>query len=85
MLEEHPAVKSAAAFAKSSRVHDDIHVAAVELHESATVAVDELLARTRERLGMRGPRRIVIVDALPRSAARNILKQALAGLVLPVK
>ena len=49
VLEEHPAVKSAAAFAKSSPVHGDIPVAAVELHESATVAVDELLARAPAR------------------------------------
>lgn len=85
VLEEHPAVKSAAAFAKSSPVHGDVPVAAVELHESATVAVDELLARARARLGVRAPRRIVIVDALPRSAAGKILKQLLVGLVGPDK
>jgi acyl-CoA synthetase (AMP-forming)/AMP-acid ligase II len=41
VLEEHPAVKAAAAFARPSRAHGDIPVAAVELHASAGVAGDE--------------------------------------------
>jgi acyl-coenzyme A synthetase/AMP-(fatty) acid ligase len=81
VLEEHPAVKGAAAFAKPSRVHGDIPVAAVELHESASVTSDELMARARKLLGVRAPRRIFLVDALPRTAAGKIAKQELLGLV----
>jgi acyl-coenzyme A synthetase/AMP-(fatty) acid ligase len=85
VLEEHPAVKSAAAFAKPSPVHGSIPVAAVELHEAASVAVDELMARTRERLGVRAPRRIIVVPALPRSAAGKIQTHALVALLGPDK
>ncbi len=83
VLEEHPGVKAAAVFAKPSSAHGDIPLAAVELHESAIVSVDELMARARERLGVRAPRKIFVVDALPRSAAGKILKRELAGLLAP--
>ncbi len=85
MLEEHPAVKGAAAFAKGSAVHGDIPVAAVELHQGAAVGVDALMARARERLGARAPRKIIIVDALPRNAAGKIVKRDLAGRIGPDK
>ena len=81
MLEAHPGVKAAAAFAKPSRAHGDIPLAAVELHESATVAGEELMASARERLGVRAPRRIIVVDALPRNAAGKILKTELIDLL----
>jgi acyl-coenzyme A synthetase/AMP-(fatty) acid ligase len=83
VLEEHPAVRAAAAFAKSSAAYGDIPVAAVELHDSAQVGVEELMARARERLGVRAPRRIIVVDALPRSATGKILKHELIGLIVP--
>ncbi len=77
VLEEHPGVKAAAAFAKASNTHGDIPVAAVELHAAAGIGSDELMARARERLGVRAPRRIIVVDALPRNAAGKILKHEL--------
>jgi acyl-coenzyme A synthetase/AMP-(fatty) acid ligase len=83
VLEEHPAVRAAAAFAKSSAALGDIPIAAVELHDSARVSVDELMARARDRLGMRAPRKIFVVEALPRSAAGKILKRELAALLTP--
>jgi long-chain acyl-CoA synthetase len=83
VLEEHPAVRAAAAFAQSSPAHGDIPVAAVELHDSASVTVDELMARARERLGMRAPRKIFVVDALPRSVAGKVLKRELVALFAP--
>jgi acyl-CoA synthetase (AMP-forming)/AMP-acid ligase II len=81
VLEEHPAVRAAAAFAKSSAAYGDIPVAAVELHHSAKVGVEELMARARESLGVRAPRRIIVVDTLPRSATGKILKHELIGLI----
>lgn len=85
VLEEHPAVRAAAAFAKSSTVHGDIPVAAVELQNSAKVGIEELMAHARERLGVRAPRRIIVVDALPRSATGKIVKHDLIGLMVPDK
>jgi long-chain acyl-CoA synthetase len=81
VLEEHPAVKAAAAFAKTSAAHGDIPLAAIELHEAATIDVEELLQTARERLGARAPRRIIVLDALPRNAAGKVVKQSLPDLV----
>jgi acyl-coenzyme A synthetase/AMP-(fatty) acid ligase len=81
VLEEHPAVKAAAAFARSSAIHGDIPIAAVELHHSATIDVEELLARVRERLGVRAPRRIFVLEALPRNAAGKVVKSQLAAMI----
>jgi acyl-CoA synthetase (AMP-forming)/AMP-acid ligase II len=85
VLEEHPAVKTAAAFARSSAAHGDIPVAAVELHDSARIDVEELLASARERLGVRAPRKIIVLEALPRNPAGKIAKQELAAMVAPGK
>ncbi len=85
VLEEHPAVKAAAAFSRASAAHGDIPVAAVELHDSASVAVEELMACARKRLGMRAPRRIIVLDALPRNAAGKVVKRELADLLAGVR
>ena len=82
VLEEHPGVKAAAAFAKSSKTHGDIPVAAVELHAAAGIGGDELMACVRERLGVRAPRKIIVVDALPRNSAGKILKRELIDLIV---
>jgi acyl-coenzyme A synthetase/AMP-(fatty) acid ligase len=81
VLEEHPDVRAAAAFARSSTAHGDIPMAAVELHASAAVGVEELMACARERLGVRAPRKIIVLDALPRNAAGKVLKRELATLL----
>jgi len=83
VLEEHPGVRAAAAFARSSAAHGDIPMAAVELHASATVGVEELMTCARERLGVRAPRKIIVLDALPRNAADKVLKRELATLLAP--
>ncbi len=85
VLEEHPAVRAAAAFAKASVAHGDIPVAAVELHDAAEVGVGELMASVRASLGERAPRKIVVVDALPRSAAGKIVRGELGSLIGPAK
>jgi acyl-coenzyme A synthetase/AMP-(fatty) acid ligase len=81
VLEEHPAVRAAAAFAKRSASHGDIPVAAVELHPSASVAAEELMARARAILGVRAPRKIVVLDALPRNASGKIVKRKLTDVL----
>ncbi|MBK6804244.1 MAG: long-chain fatty acid--CoA ligase [Betaproteobacteria bacterium] len=81
LLEGDPAVRAAAAFALPSSVHGEIPVAAVELHDPATLSVAALLARARERLGVRSPRKIFVVDALPRNATGKILRRELVSLL----
>lgn len=85
VLEDHPAVKTAAAFARPSAVHGDIPLAAVELHADATAGADELLRHARDRLGVRAPRKVIVLDALPRSAAGKVMKRELAELALDGK
>jgi len=60
-----------------SAVHQDIPVAAVV----AKVPTDEaaLLAFGRTILGLRAPRRILLVDRLPRNAMGKVVKQQLAA------
>jgi len=65
VLERHPAVKAVAAFPLPSGVHGEIPAAAVELAAGLRVDERELQKFAREALGLRAPRRVVIVDALP--------------------
>lgn len=64
-LERHPAVKAVAAFPLPSGVHGEIPVVAVELAEDARADERELQRFAREALGLRAPRRVMIVEALP--------------------
>jgi acyl-coenzyme A synthetase/AMP-(fatty) acid ligase len=74
-LGAHEAVDEVAALALKSEVHHHVPVAAVALR--APVAEADLLAYCRSRLGLRAPRRIVIVEAFPRNPAGKILKREL--------
>ena len=81
ILERHPAVESAAAFPLASGVHGQIPVAAVELRAGMRCAGGELVAFARDLLGVRAPRRIEVLAALPRNAQGKVLKRELvAGL-----
>lgn len=80
-LESDPSIRAAAAFALRSEVHGEIPVAAVEWQGEGRPDVAALLARARSLLGMRSPRRIVVVDALPRNLAGKIATGELARLV----
>lgn len=77
-LEAHPAVANAAALPIPSAAHGEIPVAAVELHPGAAVTGAELLAYARARLGLRAPRRVLVLEALPRSPVGKVLKRDIA-------
>ena len=74
-LLQHPAVDETAAFAIKSDLHQDIPAAAVVLNTAMTP--QSLLDFSKELLGVRAPRIIMIMDALPRSPAGKILRTAL--------
>jgi acyl-coenzyme A synthetase/AMP-(fatty) acid ligase len=78
ILEQHPAVAVAAALPIASDVHGQIPVAAVELKPGAQVTAAELLAYSREFLALRAPRRILIMESLPRNAPGKIVKREIA-------
>jgi len=75
VLETHPAVRAALAYARPSGTFGDIPVADVELLHRGSVTEAELLAMVRDALGARAPRRIRIVDALPRNAAGKVVRK----------
>ncbi|MFI4924972.1 MAG: class I adenylate-forming enzyme family protein [Vicinamibacteria bacterium] len=79
ILERHPAVESAAAFPLASDMHGQIPVAAVELRAGMRCAGGELVAFARDALGMRGPRRVEVLAALPRNPQGKVLKRELAA------
>jgi acyl-coenzyme A synthetase/AMP-(fatty) acid ligase len=70
-------VKTAAAFPIRSPIHGDIPAAAVELHVPGDADAAEIVRYARERLGTRAPRKIVVMDALPRNAAGKVVKRLL--------
>lgn len=78
-LESHPGVKHAAAFPIASAVHGEIPAAAVEPQPGANLDPRELERHARARLGERAPRRVIVVDELPRNAAGKVLKHELAA------
>ena len=80
VLESDSAVKAAAAFGVPSPMHGEIPYAAVELHDPSAADVAGLMARARERLGVRAPRRIMVVGALPRNASGKVVRRELVAL-----
>ena len=75
-LLKHPAVAEATAFPLPSELHQDLPAAVVVLRSDWPRA--ELDAHCRAELGVRAPRVIGILPALPRSGAGKILKRELA-------
>ena len=78
--EGFPGLAACAAFPIRSAAVGDIPALAVV--ETAPGVLDSaaLLARCRERLGVRAPRRVVVVETLPRNAAGKVLRDRLAGM-----
>ena len=81
VLETHPAVRNAAAFPLRSPLYGDIPVAAVELNDEARTDAQALTRYARERLGARAPRKVVVLERLPRNAAGKVLKRDLAAML----
>jgi acyl-coenzyme A synthetase/AMP-(fatty) acid ligase len=71
----HKAVVEAVVFPVPSDVHQHLPVAAVTLRKP--VPEDRLRAFCRARVGARAPRRIYVVDALPRNANGKVLTREL--------
>lgn len=79
-LEGHPEIAYAAALALPSRIHGDIPVAAVELAGDSLLTPPEIQRWAHPLLGLRAPKRIVIVDSLPRNSQGKVAKRALLPL-----
>jgi acyl-CoA synthetase (AMP-forming)/AMP-acid ligase II len=78
-LASHPDVKEAVAYPIKSRVHGEIPAAAVVLSAKAQSRDPaHLLDYCRQSLGVRSPRRIVILDSIPRTQAGKPLRRILS-------
>jgi acyl-CoA synthetase (AMP-forming)/AMP-acid ligase II len=75
-----PGVAECAAFAQRSATLGDIPALAVVAAGGATPDAAALLAHCRAQLGVRAPRRVIMLPALPRNAAGKVLRQDLAAL-----
>ena len=80
ILLEHPAVKEAAVTGVTHRVRGELLVAQVVLKDGASADLSqsrrELMAFLRERLpSYKVPRRLEVVEALPKSAVGKVLRR----------
>jgi acyl-CoA synthetase (AMP-forming)/AMP-acid ligase II len=80
VLESHPDVRIAAALALPSRNHGDVPVAAVELVPNSELSGPDIQRWAQPQLGLRSPKRIVIVDRLPRNSQGKVAKRELLPL-----
>ena len=70
----------AAAFAIKSRVHGEIPAAAIVLAPTAAQREPVYFQEfCRRALGARGPRRIIVVEAIPRNRAGKALRREIAA------
>ena len=76
VAEGFPGLRDCAAFAVRAPALGDIPVLAVVGDAGFDAA--GLLAHCRARLGLRAPRKVVAVDAIPRNAMGKVLRQQLA-------
>jgi acyl-coenzyme A synthetase/AMP-(fatty) acid ligase len=77
-LTAHPAVADAAAVPVRHLVHQDVPVCAVALHPSAHAQDSELMDYAIQRLGARGPRRVVVLERIPRNEQGKLVRAELA-------
>jgi acyl-CoA synthetase (AMP-forming)/AMP-acid ligase II len=78
MAREFPGVADCAAFALRSRAVGDIPMLAVVPADGFDAAA--LLALGRARLGLRAPRKVITLPALPRNPAGKVLRRELAAM-----
>ncbi|BDG73857.1 acyl-CoA synthetase [Roseomonas fluvialis] len=75
-----PGLADCAAFALPSAAHGDLPVLAVVEAAPGRLDTAALLAHCRARLGLRAPRKIVLVPAVPRNGVGKVLRHELAAL-----
>jgi long-chain acyl-CoA synthetase len=80
-FERHPEVVAAAAFPIRSRSHGEIPAVAIELAKGSKMTEQALMRYSRDRLGIRCPRKVFIVDRMPRNALGKILTRTIAAMV----
>jgi acyl-coenzyme A synthetase/AMP-(fatty) acid ligase len=80
----HPAVRDVAALALRSDIHQEIPICAVTVDPTQPIAARALQQFAFDHLGSRGPKAVVILEALPRNAQGKLIRPQLAKAVLAV-
>jgi acyl-CoA synthetase (AMP-forming)/AMP-acid ligase II len=84
VLHQHPGVLDAAAVGVPHDVLGEDIAAAVVARDGDDLDPDEVIAFCRERLAdYKSPRRVVVLDELPRNATGKVIKLELAGRLAP--
>ena len=78
-LVEHPGVAEVVAYGIASDRHGTIPAAAVVIAGGGEVDARELLKFARDRLGIRGPRIVHIVEEMPRTSSGKPIPSELPG------
>ncbi len=78
VIARHPAVRDSAAIPMYSTLHQDIPVCAVVLHRGTVVTEKELLDFAFQRLGSRYPRRVIVLEEIPRTEQGKLLLNQLS-------
>ena len=82
VLNAHPAVAASGVVGQSDPMRGEVPLGFVELDEGAAVEADELVRWCRERLaGYKVPRRVVIVETLPRNMTGKLMRRSLLELL----
>ena len=71
---EHPAVADAAVFKVAHPVHQDLPCAVVALYPGSILSEDALMDFAQRRLGVRRPRVIVMLHAVPRNPQGKLIR-----------
>ncbi len=80
VLLDFPGVAEAAAAGLKSANHGDIPVAAIVAEPGQLIDLARLMLFARDRLSLRAPRRIEIVEQLPRNSQGKVLRRQIATL-----
>ena len=80
-IASHPEVEDAAAMPIKSSVHQDIPVCAVVLSSGSTLTEKDLLEYAFQRLGARGPKRVIRRDTIPRNEQGKLIRQELSDAI----
>lgn len=79
VMAEHPAVKDVAILPMKQRVDNDIPVCGVKLQEGQETTEGALKQFAAERLGVRGPKIVYILDQIPRNKLGKVVRKDLAS------
>ncbi len=78
----HPAVRDVAALALRSDIHQEIPICAVTVDPAQPIEARALQQFAFDLLGSRGPKAVVILEALPRNPQGKLIRAQLAQAVL---